>query len=129
MKALTLDELKAEFIALNILQYDQSLAMLAKQANKTHVKIYKLAVQIRNLPDKGAAFLKNLLSHPHDQVKIIAAYLLLPLDSKLAISTFKPLVNSEIPMISTDAEMCMAGWKDGTMDVDWFMKKYGPKQK
>jgi hypothetical protein len=127
MKALTPAEIKEEFIALNILQYNQFHALQSKQANKTHVKIYKLAVKIRNMHDRGELFLKGLLAHPHDQVKIIASYLLLPLDAKLALATFKPLVKSHIPLISTNAEMCMAGWKDGTMDVDWFMKKYGPK--
>jgi Domain of unknown function (DUF2019) len=124
MKQLTPDGLKSEFVTLCILQFDHYYSGKIADANRTFDKIYKLAVQIRHLPDKGAEFLLDMISHPHRNVRVKSAYLLLPLDAQRALKELKELTKSDLVEERIDADMCIQEWNAGRLDVDWFMKKY-----
>jgi hypothetical protein len=124
MKQMTPDELKSNFVALEKLHFSQYEDGLIKKANKTFDRVYKLAVQIRTLPDKGAELLSELVDFSHDNVRMNAAYLLLPIDNKRALKTLSELRNSDVAWISMSAETCIQEWQAGRLDVDWFMKKY-----
>lgn len=94
-----------------------------RAANKTFDKLYKSCARtMRSLPDEGESILKVLVQHEHPEVRAEAAYLLLPIDEKLAIRTLKVLASSAIPWVSSSSGTTMAEWKAGRLDVDWFMK-------
>jgi Domain of unknown function (DUF2019) len=111
------------FEELCILQYEQVQEMKSKEANETFDKIYKLAVRARSLDDKGAEMLSGLIGHPNDNVKLKAAFLLLPLNSNAGLNALRRLANSKVQWISTNAEISAQEWKAGRLDVDWFLKK------
>lgn len=124
MKSLSIKEIEKKFIELNILQFDQMQLLKAGEANKTYDKIYKLSVQIRKLSDRGEKLLRGLIGHAHPNVRATAAYLMLPLDSRLALNVFNELSKCGIIWLAIDAEMCIKEWKAGRLDVEWFVKKY-----
>jgi hypothetical protein len=126
LKNLSPEELKAKFIELNVLQSELYGFGKAGVANKNFDRIYKIAVQLRLLPDFGEAILKDTIKHPNEEVQISAAFLLIPIDPSLALRTFRKFLNHDSFWLSGSAERCISGWRNGNMEVNWFIKKYAP---
>jgi Domain of unknown function (DUF2019) len=114
--------IEEEFARLAIEHQGLMNACDSKAANKVQSRFSKHARAVRELPDRGASLLLKLINHTNSAVRAKAAYLLLPINERLAIQTLRPIAKSESPWESTNAEMIIKEWKAGELDVDWFMK-------
>ena len=123
MKSRSPEDIEEEFARLAIEHQSLMNACDAKAANKVQAKFAKNSRWVRALPDRGASLLSKLINHTNSAVRAKAAYLLLPINERLAIDTLRPITKCDSPWESTNAEMIIKEWKAGELDVDWFMKE------
>lgn len=123
MRSKSAEDIEEEFARLAIEHQGLMNACNAKAANKVQAKFTKHARVVRALPDRGASLLSRLIIHTNSAVRTKAAYLLLPINERLALQTLRPITKCDSPWEATDAEMIIKEWKAGELDVDWFMKE------
>ena len=93
-------------------------------SNKAHDGIIRAIKTIRGKSDRGKDFLSNLLNHADENVRLWAAYHLLPLDEKKAYTELKHLTKkAKSWIVRSSAENTATEWQKGSLDVDWFMNK------
>jgi hypothetical protein len=98
-----------------------------KGSKAAHDRLISATKKIRAQQDKGAFFLRGLLNHNDENVRLWAASHLLPLEEAPALRALKHLAtNAKSWQVQTSAETTAEEWERGTLDVDWFMNKQQP---
>lgn len=95
-----------------------------KGSNRAHDKLIKVAVQFRQLADRGEHMLRELVRSNHESVRGWAAYFMLTIDEGLAVRTLQDIVETtESASETVSCRVTLEEWQAGRLDVDWFLKK------
>lgn len=121
---LTEEELFRAFVEHATAHRDLFVEGDVKASNRAHDKLIKVAVQFRQLPDRGEHMLRELIRSTNESVLVWAAYFMLTLDAKLAVKTLRDIAKTtESATIGITCDTTLQEWRAGRLDVDWFLKK------
>jgi hypothetical protein len=111
------NQLMAEIVRLIDLRWSLMVDRKVSKANKISDQLFELERQIPGLPDKGLRLLMQLAASPKDEVRIKAAWHLIPLDPSLAKKMLKDIEKNAINVfIRIEAETTLDEWKKGRID-------------
>jgi hypothetical protein len=74
--------------------------------------------ELRLTPDKGVAFLQNVVANEDFGVAALAALYLLPYDPNRAIEVLEQIASAGIPRLSFRAEMTLQEWRGGRLRIE-----------
>jgi hypothetical protein len=95
-----------------------------KASNRAHDKLIKVAVEFRQIPDRGEHMLRELIRSSNESVRGWAAYFMLTLDEKLAVKTMRDIAKTtQSASVKITSETTLEEWRAGRLDVDWFLRE------
>jgi hypothetical protein len=111
------DQLFAEIARLEDLRWSLMVDKKVSKANKISDQLFELERRIPGLPDKGLRLLMQLAASPKEELRLIAANHLIPLNPSLAKKLLKDLdKNASNVFIRIIADTTLSEWKKGRID-------------
>jgi hypothetical protein len=121
---LTEEELTEAFVEHATAHRDLFVDGDVKASNRAHDRLIKVAVQFRQLPDRGEHMLRELMRCTNESVRGWAAYFMLTIDEKLAIRTMRDIARTtQSASEKITCDTTIEEWRAGRLEVDWFLKK------
>ena len=115
---------EVEYVAAAILHLGQLENGDSKSSNAAHDRLIRAIREIRKQNDRGRLFLLENLKHTEENVRLWSASHLLPLEERAALAELNNLArDANSRVVSSSADVTIAEWKKGTLDIDWFMKE------
>lgn len=96
----------------------------SKGSNAAHDRLIRAIREIRKQNDRGRSFLLEILKHTDENVRLWSASHLLPVEEKAALAELNNLArDANSRVVRSSADVTIAEWKKGTLDIDWFMRE------
>jgi hypothetical protein len=110
-------QLLDEIVKLVDLRWSLMVDRKVTKANKISDQLYKLERHIPSLPDKGRRLLMQLAESPKEELRIKAAFHLIPLEPAIAKKLLEELAeNARNAFIGIEADTTLGEWKKGRLD-------------
>ena len=112
------NQIMAELVRLVRLRWSLMVDRKVSKANKISDQLYELERHISSLPDKGRRMLLTLAESPEEELRMVAADNLIPLEPKTAKKLLSELAtNASNVFIGIQAETTLDEWKAGRLTI------------
>lgn len=111
-----------EILRLVAVRYDLLAERKVKKANKVSGQLFELERQLTKLPDGGAKILLKMAESDKDEIRIKAAFHLIPIRPNLAENLLIDLVqNTENVPVKIEARATLEEWNAGRLNYRQIM--------